>query len=45
MNQRQTLPVRMFSALSKIIPAFIPIISVSIQPLLGLKASTKPYRP
>ena len=42
MNQRQTEPPRMFSALNKIMPALIPITSVSVQPVFGLKASTKP---
>ena len=45
MNQRQTFPVRMFSALNRIIPTLIPITSVSTQPVFGLNASTKPYRP
>lgn len=45
MNQRQTLPLRMFSALSRMMPALMPITSVSVQPVLGLKASTKPYLP
>jgi hypothetical protein len=45
MNQRQTLPLRAFSALKRIMPALIPITSVSIQPVLGLKASTNPYLP
>jgi hypothetical protein len=45
MNQRQTLSVRMFSALRRIIPTLMPMTSVSIQPDLGLKASTKPYLP
>jgi hypothetical protein len=45
MNQRQTLPVRMFSALRRMIPMLMPITSVSVQPVLGLKASTKPYFP
>ena len=42
MNQRQTEAVRMFSALNKIMPTLIPITSVSVQPVLGLNASTKP---
>ena len=42
MNQRQTFPVRAFSALSRIIPTLIPMTSVSTQPVLGLKASTNP---
>lgn len=42
MNQRQTLPLRMFSALSRMMPALIPITSVSVQPVCGLNASTKP---
>lgn len=45
MNQRQTLPVRMFSALRRMMPALMPITSVSLQSILGLKASTKPYFP
>jgi len=42
MNQRQTFPLRMFSALSKMIPTLMPITSVSVQPSCGLNASTKP---
>jgi hypothetical protein len=45
MNQRQMEAVRMFSALNKIIPALIPMTSVSVHPIFGLKASTKPYLP
>ncbi len=45
MNQRQMLPVRMFSALKRMMPALIPIMSVSVHPVCGLKASTKPYLP
>lgn len=45
MNQRQTLPLRMFSALRRMIPALMPITSASIQPVWGLKASTNPYFP
>src|SRR5688500_18910984 len=41
-NHSQTLPVRMFSALSKMMPTLMPITSLSIQPVCGLKASTKP---
>lgn len=42
MNQRQTFALRMFSALSSMMPTLIPITSVSVQPISGLKASTKP---
>jgi len=42
MNQRQTLPLRMFSALSRIMPALMPITSVSGHPICGLNASTNP---
>ncbi len=45
MNQRQMFPVRMFSALRRMMPALMPMTSVSIQPVLGLKASMKPYLP
>lgn len=45
MNQRHTLPVRMFSALRRMMPALMPITSVSIQPVFGLNASTNPYFP
>ena len=45
MNQRQTLPLRMFSALSRMIPTLMPITSVSVQPICGLNASTNPYLP
>lgn len=45
MNQRQTLPLRMFSALSRMIPTLIPITSGSVQPICGLNASTNPYLP
>ena len=42
MNQRQTFPPRMFSALNRMMPAFIPMMSVSVQPVCGLNASTNP---
>ena len=42
MNQRQTFPVFMFSALSRMMPALIPITSVSVQAISGLNASTNP---
>jgi len=45
MNQRQTLPLRMFSPLKRMMPALMPITSVSVQPVFGLNASTKPYLP
>ena len=45
MNQRQTAPVRMFSALRRMMPALMPITSLSIHPVFGLKASTNPYFP
>jgi hypothetical protein len=42
MNQRQTEPLRMFSALRRMMPTLIPITSVSVLFIFGLKASTKP---
>jgi len=42
MNQRQTFPLSMFSALSKTMPTLMPMTSVSVQPVCGLNASTKP---
>lgn len=42
MNQFQTLPVRMFSALRRVIPTSMPMTSLSVQPFVGWKASTKP---
>src|SRR5262249_28114784 len=44
-NQRQTFPLRKFSALNSVIPTSMPITSGFTHPVLGLKASTKPYRP
>lgn len=45
MNQRQTIPLRKFSALKSIMPTLMPMTSVSIQPLFGLNASVNPYLP
>ena len=45
MNQPQTFSVRKFSALSRIIPALIPITSLSTQFVFGLNASTNPNFP
>ena len=45
MNQRHTAPVRRFSVLRSVMPTSIPITSGLVQPPVGLKASTKPYRP
>src|ERR1039458_2580186 len=43
MNVFQTKPVRLFSAISIVMPKSIPITSVSYQPERGLNASTKLY--
>ena len=45
MNQRQTRPLRKFSALKSVMPTLMPMTSVSVQPLLGLNASVNPYLP
>src|SRR5271154_6050360 len=45
MNHLQTLPLRRFSALSRVMPTSRPRVSVESQPVRGLKASAKPYLP
>jgi len=45
MNQRHTAPLRRFSALSRVMPTSMPITSGFTQPVVGLKASVKPYFP
>lgn len=45
MNQRQTRPLRKFSALKSVMPTLMPMTSVSTQLLLGLNASVNPYLP
>ena len=44
-NHFHTLPLRRFSALSRIMPTSSPIVSVETQPVSGLKASARPYLP
>jgi hypothetical protein len=44
-NHFQTLPLRRFSALNRLMPTSMPMTSLATQPVLGLKASVKPYLP
>ena len=45
MKYVQQNPLRRFSAIARVMPMSIAMTSVETQPVCGLKASAKPYRP